>query len=461
MAQERAHLEEEKKKFPHLFPENTWVDDRPILETLGIHIPGKEILPRGFLKIMPSDFLVEEISENGTQTDISVNNTTVPDEVGSTIYATLVKCGLSTLEAVEELAKLFGTTKDKIQYAGIKDKDAITSQQISVRGISKEQVLSVSSPHFLLKEIHTGKGVIQKGGLKGNRFSILIRIGEDLFNKGKINAALEGLKKVRAEGFYNFFYLQRFGAPRLNNYKWGISILKGDYEGAIRGLISDPGLRELPYFLEKRQEIIRPAPDWSAVLERLREFPLTFPSEIKVVEHLANRPIDFAGALQKIEEQVTLWVSAVASLLYNRKISAHLLAGIKPPQTLPLFLSPDKNDWLPYAEDLADVGISPPNFNNLRPFRSVAIRHRDIKTKDMAEIHATEVIPEGIVIEFSLGKGEYATTFLSHFVNLMSGKVPSDIKGELVDVKLALGERPITETLKYFEKLNVSKKDRE
>src|SRR3989344_3880380 len=177
MALGKAFLEEEKVKFPNLFPENTWVDNGEILETLGIYIPGKKLLPRGFLKIMPSDFLVEEISENGAQTDIDVVETNpVPDEAGRMVYATLVKCGLSTLEAVEELANLLGINKDKIQYAGIKDKDAITSQKISIREISKEQVLSVSSPHFILKRIHTGKGVVEKGGLKGNRFSILIRI---------------------------------------------------------------------------------------------------------------------------------------------------------------------------------------------------------------------------------------------------------------------------------------------
>jgi tRNA(Glu) U13 pseudouridine synthase TruD len=226
----------------------------------------------------------------------------------------------------------------------------------------------------------------------------------------------------------------------------------------VRGLISDPGLREIPYFLNKRKEIISHAPDWNKVLEELNEFPLIFPSEIKVVNHLVSHPTDFAGALQRVEEQVVLWVSAVASLLYNRRISSYIMTGMEPPEFLPLFLSEDKNDWLPYQEDLEEVGIFPPNLNNLKHFRNISTQHKDIKTKDVAEIHSAEITDEGLAVSFTLGKGEYATTFLSHFITLLGGKVPEDITEVPIDVKKSLGEESSEETLKYFKDLNVSRK---
>ncbi|KND48604.1 MAG: tRNA pseudouridine13 synthase [Parcubacteria bacterium C7867-005] len=455
-ALEMEKLAKEKALKPELFPETTWVDDRETLEKLGIHIPGKDNLPRAFLKFMPSDFIVEETSLDGKQTNISIIGDGVGDEEGGTVYATLIKCGLSTIEAVEELSKLLETTKDKIQYAGIKDKDALTAQILSFRGIPKERVLSIKSPHFILKDIHAGKGVMQKGTLKGNKFTILLRIGEDIHDETKMKNALEAVKRVEQNGFYNFFYLQRFGAPRLNNYKWALSILKGDYEKAIRGLIADAGLREIPYFIERRKEIISLAPNWGMVLERLNEFPLIFPSEIKVVEHLVDKPQDFVGALLKIEEQVNLWVSALASYLYNRKISSYIMAGIEPPKSLPLFTSADKNDWLPYADDMESVGIFPPNWNNLRPFRSIIITKRDIMTKDRPEIFGVEVVNEGIIVSFSLGKGEYATTFLSHFLNLLNGK-PENLHTEIVDTKKVLGEGDSEKTLDYFQSVNLPK----
>jgi TruD family tRNA pseudouridine synthase len=458
MKDQEAFLEAQKAQFPALFPSNTWVDDNNSLESLGIHIPGKESLPRGYLKLLPSDFIVEEITPDNRVTSTNENSPSIPDEDGGTVYATLVKCGLSTLEAVEELAKLLDTTKDKIQYAGIKDKDAITAQEISIRGINKELVEKITSPHFFLKDIRGGKGVVMKGGLSGNQFSILIRIGEDMQDESRVKNSLSALETIKKEGFYNFFYLQRFGAPRLNNYLWGIKILKGDYEGAIRGLIEDPGVRELPYFLNLRKEIIALAPDWKSVLGKLEELPLIFPSEIKVVRHLVDHPQDYLGALLKIEEQIVLWVSAVASLLYNRKLSSYIMAGIEPPKTLPLFLSLDKSDWEPYVEDLESIGLFPLNFRNISPFRNISLKHKDITTKDHAEVHAAEIIPEGIAVNFSLGKGEYATTFLSHFVTLLGGEIPENIKADIVNIKKILHQGDLGTILERFADLNTHKK---
>ena len=453
MAEERAKLEAEKLKNPDLFPETTWVDDEKILETLGIHIPGKSDLPEGYLKLLPSDFIVEEITQDGRQTSVSTTSAPRQDEPGNTVYATLVKCGLSTIEAVEELATLLGTTKDKIQYAGIKDKEAITSQEITIRGIPKTQVEAVSSPHLFLKDIRTGKGVVTKGGLKGNRFTILLRFPGEQGGE-KIDRAIKALDHIKQEGFYNFYYLQRFGTPRLNNYKWAVTIIKGQYEKAVRNIIGDPGLREIPFFIKMREEIASLIPDWPAVLERLKEYPLIFPSEIKIVSHLCNNPSDFAGALAQVEEQVNLWINALASLLFNRKVSSYIMAGMKPPQTLPLFFSDNPNDWLHYQDDLEGVGLFPPNFSSLRPFRSIMLNHREVETMDHATIHAAEVVPEGLVVQFTLGKGEYATTFLSHFVNLLSGK-PEGFGDNVIDSKKVLAQEDVSQTLSYFTELNV------
>jgi TruD family tRNA pseudouridine synthase len=456
-ALELERIEKERGLHPELFPQKTWVDDNKTLELLGIHIPHKENFPAGFLKLRPSDFIVEEISVNGRQTTIYKESENFPDEEGDTIYATLVKCGLSTLEAVDELASILNVPKDKIQYAGIKDKDAITSQEISFRHIPKSLIENIKSPHFFLKDIRTGKGVITKGGLKGNRFTILLRFPTDTPQE-RFASSLNALEKIKNIGFYNFFYLQRFGNPRLNSYKWGISILKGNYEDAIKGYISDPGLRETPFFLNYRKLTISYFPDWNRILEELKTFPIIFMSEIKVVKHLVSHPGDFVGALRQIEDQVSLWVQAVASLLFNRKISSYLMAGIEPPKTLPFFMSPDKNDWLPYAEDLEDAGIFPPDFSPTRPFRTIMINHRDLHTTDKAEILGADITSEGLIISFALGKGEYATTFLSHFVDLLNGHVPESITDSIIDSKAILGEEPGQVTLDYFEQLNISKK---
>ena len=85
------------------------------------------------------------------------------------------------------------------------------------------------------------------------------------------------------------------------------------------------------------------------------------------------------------------------------------------------------------------------------------MNHRDLETKDKAEIHSAEVVPEGIVVSFTLNKGEYATTFLPHFINLLNGKAPEDLDKNILDTKESLGQENIENVLEYFENLNISK----
>jgi len=122
--------------------------------------------------------------------------------------------------AISQEAQKFD--KKKINFAGIKDKDAITSQLISMRGVDINDVKNIESPSLFLKDIYHGKGIVEIGKLKSNKFTILIRTTKDFQKK----LFLDNLKKLDKEGFLNFFYLQRFGTPRLINFSLGISYFK-------------------------------------------------------------------------------------------------------------------------------------------------------------------------------------------------------------------------------------------
>jgi tRNA(Glu) U13 pseudouridine synthase TruD len=265
---------------------------------------------------------------------------------------------------------------------------------------------------------------------------------------------------VEANGFYNFYYLQRFGTPRLTNYVWGYHILRGDCEQALKYFITEPGDRELPYFQNLRQDLGEHWRDWRYIKEKLNPFPLIFTLEHQLLDHLLTHPTDFRGALLLIPEQVTLWIYAVSSWLFNKQLSTWSVKEAAPPEKLPLFLSADHEDWAVYEEVLRQNGIFPPPFFNLRPFRNIQLRHREVSTRDAAEVHGTAVVDDGFVISFSLGKGQYATTFLSHLFTLVGGEPPTDIVGEIFDSKAALGLAPITDTLRFFADILHSKKEK-
>ena len=447
---ELLFLAEEYKKHPELFTQRTFIENSAVLADFGIQIPRKESFINGYLKLWPEDFLVEEVAEDGAVRTVSGSSVAEVTEGSPTIYATLVKSGLSTLEAVDELSRQLDLQRESIGFAGIKDKDAITAQRISLRNCPLEKLTTLQSPYLFLKDIEGGKGVMEKGRLRGNRFTIFIRTDVSLKDPVYFNRFAEELKRVKAEGFYNFFYLQRFGTPRLLNFQFAYHILRGDSKQAVFDFLTIPTERELPYFKRMREEFGKQFGHWRKIQEMLLPFPFIFAHERKIVDHLVVHPYDFTGAFKTIPDQVMIWLYALTSFFFNKKISEYLLRGEEPPKELPLFLSPDKADWEPYREMLEKYHLYPVPIQNLRPFPHIGIKSRRVPTKDRAKILNGELVDGGIVLEFDLSKGQYATTFLSHMFNLVSGFPPSDIRKERVDVKKIIGEPAVGKTVEKF-----------
>ncbi len=455
--EELAFLQKEFRKNPSMFKPGTFLEDADTLEPFGIHIPDKASFPKGYLKLWPQDFIVEEILSDGSLATPYPEHISSPsgDQTGETIFATLVKCGLSTIEALEEIAAASSSGEPHIGFAGIKDKDAITAQRISIRQKRLVEIIALRSPYFFLKDIATGKGFIDKGHLSGNRFTILVRTTDPIDSE----QLLAHIQKISRDGFYNFFYLQRFGTPRLINYYWGMLILKGQYERAVQSILGEPTERELPFFHAYRKELGVHFGDWRWIKNKIAPLPLMLREEMKMITYLEKNPQDFRGALQQIPEQITLWVFAFSSLLFNMKISSYLLQGEEPPEKLPFFLDRSKASWEPYQKMLMELGMYPADFAYIRPYPQITLRPRSANTKESIKMHRAKIIPEGVILEFSLSKGAYATTFLSHFFNLVSGAPPADLPDRIVDLKAELEEEPLKDTLHYFEKVAYSKKE--
>jgi len=452
-------LAQEYKKSPQLFEKEIYIDSPEFLKKFGIFIKGKEKNPLGYIKLWPQDFIVEEIEKNGTKQSIGAGDFFDKNqgfsEKDATIYATLVKCGLSTIEAVDEISSLLKIDKKQIRFAGIKDKDAISSQLISLRKVKIQNLQEINSPYFFLKNIYSGKGIVEIGSLKGNEFTVLVRT-DNYFQKNKL---IENLHNIEEGGFYNFFYLQRFGTPRLINFHWGLFILKGEYQKAILSYLCSPGEREIPYFINLRKEIKEGFGNWSKIEKILEPYPLIFHNENKIIAYLKNNPRDFIGAINQIPEQIQLWLFAYASLLFNKKLSSYLKENIKPPSKLPLILSDDKKDWLFYRKFLKKDGVVSILFDNLKPFPYVRWQKREIKTKEKAEILNYKIIPEGVILDFMLPKAAYATTFLAHLFNLTSGLPPKNIFPHPIDTKATLGEESLEATLNQFKNVIHSKNE--
>lgn len=450
---ELKFLAKEYKKNPQDFLRQTFIENVEFLEKFGIFIEKKKSFPLGYIKFWPQDFIVEEIPKISRIQTIDVENFfnkdyNPPTTREPTLYATLVKCGLSTIEAVQDLASFLNLKG--IQFAGIKDKDAITAQLISFRGVKRiEELQKINSPYFFLKKIYSGKGAIEVGGLKGNEFTVLVRT-DSSFQREKF---LENLRNIEKKGFLNFFYLQRFGTPRLINFYWGLFILRGEYQKAILSFLGSPGQRELPYFQKLREEVKENFGSWPKIEKILEPFPLIFQNERKIVSFLKNHPQDFIGALNQIPEQIQLWLFAYASWLFNKKMSLYLKQRVKLPKTLPLILNKDKKDWLFYQELLKENKIFSIPLKNIKPFPYIQWRKREIKTREEVKIQQTKIIPQGVILNFTLPKATYATTFLAHLFNIVSGLPPKNISSLPIDTKATLGKDSLEEVLNKFKEV--------
>ncbi len=450
---ERILFDTERKRVPDLFLREPTIDDDDALRWIGI----EEFLghrPIGYLKLMPQDFIVEEISRDGAMHTVELGNLEMAKELeGGTYYVDLVKMGISTLEAKDELLELLGLEEKSVGYAGIKDRLALTSQEISLRGLNNpEKLLGINADNFFLKNLRRGKGVLVNGNLKGNRFTITLRTPETITPALKKEME-EKMEDIKADGFWNFFYFQRFGAcgtPRLLSHWLGRLLVKGQYEEAVKLFCTRTGPNEIPYINAIREAMERKWGDWNAIMALIDCFPLYFSYEHAFIGHIMKKPDDFLGALRLFPDQIRLWVYAYACYLFNRKISELIKKG-KVPLALPFITSYNPNDWKPYQKFLDEDGVTLPS-RAYQDFPFLYIQSRTCPTLQKLTVHNVVFKDKSAVFSFSLPKGSYATTFLMNFFTLTTGlPIVPGISSETIDPFEILGVGTLAPLLKRFK----------
>ncbi len=417
-----------KKAFsesPELFQKKLVIEDAEYLSKFNIFIKDKEKFPNAYLKLYQEDFIVEEIELDDTLHTIDYENVYSENSTilgsGETIYATLVKCGLSTIEVVRDMAEKLGIEQKNIGYAGMKDKNAVTAQRISIRGMGDKSLEKIKSAYYFLKNVSRGKGVVGMTNLKGNRFSILVRTE---------NAPITETSGQSRE-FFNYFYLQRFGSPRFINYEWGYRILRGDYKGTVESILFKQAPRELDFIKKLREKASREN-NWTKVRSVLEPVLNIMHIESTILDYLIKNPHDFLGALKTLPDQVQLWVYGLASLLFNEQVSFQARKGELKGKEIPFFLSDNIRDVDFYKERLASINIFPPPFENLRSFPFLRLAHRTNQSVAKASSISIKNYPGASLVSFDLPKGSYATTFLSHYINIISDAIPDSISKEKI-----------------------------
>ena len=438
--EENKILQELKAVRPELFATEKR-SSVPILQEIGI-AKSSEGLPMGYIKYLPFDFIVEEIRKDGSVVTIerAEEQNTVQSE-GATVFADLVKVGISSIEAVELIAKSLACDPRQLSYAGIKDTVAITAQKMSIRNIPSSTVASLTIPQLFLKNITVGKGVIMVGDLEGNRFTLYIRTSND-FDPSALDAQVAAIK---ADGLYNYYGPQRFGTPRYISHILGKYILQGNFEMAVRSIISKTSKFEWLFVTQLRQKAEQLGTDWKKIHALFSTVPYTFRSELQLLERLLqwNGTGDqWIYALGFAPDQIDLWCKAYASYLANKLLYKAEHGDIELPEQIPLLLNTAEAEKIEalYGAYLREDGTT--NFRSaLAKFRFIRVGSNSyISTKIFPTIHHIKKMPHGVALSFDLVKGAYATTLLYELFDIVEGEeYVEKINTDYVDTKKELG----------------------
>ena len=131
---------------------------------------------------------------------------------GEHLILKIRKKNLTTWEMLDILSNYLGIKKKEIGYAGLKDKNAITIQYISLPKKYQERLKSFEHKQIKILEEFIHHNKIRIGHLKGNRFWLRFKKVLDT-QKVKIENLL---KWIEQNGMPNYFGVQRFGNSGLN-----------------------------------------------------------------------------------------------------------------------------------------------------------------------------------------------------------------------------------------------------
>jgi tRNA pseudouridine13 synthase len=307
------------------------------------------------IKQMPEDFFVKE----NLKLEFRDN--------GRYAYYSLKKRECSTFDALQKIARAFHIKPKFINASGLKDKDAVTEQFISISmGPKKDLKLD----RIELKYLGQGEDRLNIGTLEGNYFRIVVR------NLSR------GFEPKAQEHILNLFDAQRFGRDG-DNHLVGKDIVKGDFKSAAHRLAEkDVGHAK---------------------------------------EYLEENPTDAIGALRSIPKNILrFYVVSYQSHIWNECVK--LLDDVDVDKKFPMpgfDLEADGVDRKVVDEILSKEGVTLRDFL-IRPMpeltlesidRPVLAKIEDLKITDEESDEENSGMMKRTV-EFYLRKGAYATNVI-------------------------------------------------
>jgi tRNA pseudouridine13 synthase len=280
------------------------------------HTPKKGI--GGVLRKKISDFEVHEINQNGHILQFFSHPkkyTHLIDKKLKFLGFNLQKYNLSTNAALRKISNLTGIDTRSFFYSGLKDKRAISVQNFSVVGNPIKELLKINEKDLILFNFRKAKK-IYIGEHLGNYFKIIIRGIEK-----PLTDFYENFDDIKDKGILNYFGYQRFGTIRPISHLIGKSILKKDFESAIKKYLIIRSKHEGNEMFQIRKSI---EIDWPNIDPKIiNNIPDTLYFEKELVKKLVASNLDFEEIMFSTfnPNLVMLFAHAYQSFLFNNILS--------------------------------------------------------------------------------------------------------------------------------------------
>lgn len=238
----------------------------------------------------------------------------------------LFKQNIGTMPAINQIAKCLHLYKaNGFQYAGTKDKRAITAQLVTAP-VAPERLhgLNKLKTNFKVGNFSYCTKPLQLGALRGNHFSVVIR--NITGSEENIATAFESFTK---NGFINYFGLQRFGTTSVPTHVVGIALLKSQWQEVIN-LLLKPREADIDINLSKALKEYAKSGDAESALKCLK-----YKSSI---EGILLQGLKRFGKTQLLQAITTIprnmrkmYVHAYQSYVWNRVASRRITElGLEP-----------------------------------------------------------------------------------------------------------------------------------
>ncbi|WEL24937.1 tRNA pseudouridine(13) synthase TruD [Haloferax volcanii] len=314
----------------------------------------------GRLRVAPEDFRVREL-ELGS---LNVRPPDAPTGDFPNLVLRVTLRGWDTNDFAGRLSDELGASRERVSWAGTKDKHAVTTQLFTVNGGDAADVPEI--PNADIEVVGRLGRTLDFGDLAGNGFRIRVRDPETPDNAAAVTDALTefGGREGRV-GVPNFFGHQRFGSIRPITHTVGLHVVRGEWREAVLAYCGGPTEDEPEETQAGRavvdEEAASADPDWHRALDRIPGY-LGYERGMlhRLAEDGAETDEDWRNALESVPSNLQrLFVNAAQSYAFNRMLSERLDRGLP-------FDEPVEGDVVCFADRDAPEGLELPDVSRLQ-----------------------------------------------------------------------------------------------